>query len=140
MHLYAITRGIKHEVDRFINDMQAQYYRAINPRVAKALGVDPTIPVWTQFAMRPVQLWEMVFPAEHLNEVLATVTTGERDLTTKQNALFAGFRKMLGAKKIPKIEGDLTKMPQRIVYKQNMECHLIGIKEDSVQEDGSEML
>jgi len=121
--------------------LQAQYFPHINPRVAKTMGLNPKENVFVQLAMRPIQLWEIVFPYKHLRTVLATLPTGNRELNLKQNAVLGTFRKLLGASKIPDdAMKDIDKEPHIIIYNINQEWLPFGIKEDSIQEDGSEML
>ena len=118
MHLYIITRGMKTEVDRFVNDMSAQYF---------PIFIDGK-PAYVQLAMRPIQLWEMVFPEESLGEVIATI---RRDPGGSANRLgYAkrfGLQKMLGCKPIPKL---LNLSKKRIVYNHNIAIEEIGIKKD----------
>ena len=91
-----------------------------------------------QLGVRPIQLWEMVFPKEDIKEMLSTLHTNERTFSSKQEMLMGTLRKVLGAKKAPPV--DLS-VPSRIVRKINMECQVIGMKEDGVrEEDGSEQL
>ena len=124
-----ITRGIKHEVDRFVNDMQAQYfpYEWNGQKMA------------VQLAMRPIQLWEVVFPEDQLQNVMATVETGElpKQWKSKQKYLSV-LRKVLGAKKLPKLDPNAMK---RLVYKTNIQTALIGYREDAkADKDGHECL
>src|SRR3990167_317074 len=127
MHLYGITRGIKHETERYINDLQAQYfgYAAMN-------GQNFNV----QLSVRPIQLWEFVFPKEHFNEVLATVSTSPIiKLNDWRSKYLAGIRIALKAKKIPN-DIDLTKIPGRTVYKNNVAFYPIGIRDDEIWEEG----
>ena len=130
MHLYIATRGIKHDVDRFVNDMQAQYLR------------DPTRdtkegPAWIQLAMRPIQLWEIVFPKESLQLVLKTIWRDDEDAGSRRKTFgslkTAMLRKALRAKPIPKLD---PKELRRIVYNPStVSCYPIGIKEDKEVDD-----
>ena len=108
MHLYTLTRGIKHCVDQYVNDCQAQFFKY-------GAGM-------LQLSMRPIQLWEIVFPQEHLKEVLGTVCNG--DYNKKYEKLWKAMRLMLGAKKLPKF--DYKKLPKRIIRKENVAVYPIG--------------
>ena len=60
-----MVRGIKEATDRFINDCLAQYLPfKYDPDKEKGA---------LQLSMRPIQLYEIVFPADQLNEVCAIV-------------------------------------------------------------------
>lgn len=126
MHLYITTRGIKQDVDRFIQDLQAQYF-PIEHSGKKAL---------VQLAMRPIQLWEVVFPEPCLNEVIRTLDP-EIQKNNKMPSIFtAGLRKSLGLKKAP--DKDLN-IPPRPLFKGWTQVELIGMKKDNYI-DGNEQL
>ena len=126
MHLYIMTRGIKQLIDEYINDLQAQYFPYGNP------------PNLLQLSVRPLQLWELVFPKEQLKEVMQTVlpyesikSWGLKDIRKHKLAL---LRLALGAKKIPKL--DLTQGIVRPLRKENIAIYPIGIKEDNIWKEG----
>jgi len=126
MHLYIITRGCKHEVDRFVNELSAKYlpYEYDN---TKPKGV-------VQVGVRPIQLYEIAFPEEHLEKMLATI---KPSLFHKWEAKFMFvLRKILKSKPIPKISDDVLPMP---IYKDNIEIAGIGIKKDAYK-DGIEQI
>jgi len=86
-----------------------------------------------QMSMRPVQLWEMVFPKTALPTVLKTIGwTGSqrKDIAPHVFAL----RKMLMCKKIPKM--DLTKVMPRPVMSQFCCMYPIGVKADKLWTKG----
>jgi len=119
-----MTRGIKHDVDRFITELQGKYLPYEYAKGEKAL---------VQFSVRPIQLWEFVFPEEHLQTVMKTLF----DDTTTRNKGFSyakrndkylwALRTALNSQKFPKITPDDVPMP---VYKNNIEIEGIGIKKD----------
>jgi len=128
MHLYCLTRGIKHDVDRFINDLQAQYFNMPNYKKGNIV----------QLGVRPVQFWEIVFPKEALDQVLPTVIHGGHKFNVWEEFLMKRLRAMLKAKKIPVFDANA---PRRMVYHQNVECTGIGIKDDiDHPTEGHEML
>lgn len=126
-----MTRGIKHDVDRFVSDMQAQYshasYKLKDGRDAAYVY---------QWAMRPIQLWECVVKKEDLPDLMATIPIAEKG-TKKQKAVVAMMRKSLGADKVPE---DGPKGQRRAMYTHNVAAHVIGVKDDVDDELGNEML
>jgi hypothetical protein len=125
MHLYAVTRGIKHDVDRLITELQGKYI----PYEFKKGEIGAL-----QLSIRPIQLWEICFPEAELQKVLNTLKdTGTSRISNTQRFF---IRKMLKADAVPKIDENIPGMP---VYKSNVEIALIGIKKD-VYIDGVEMI
>jgi len=127
-----VTRGIKHDVDRFINDMQAMYlpYKVPKGKVKGNYHV--------QLAMRPVQLWEVVFPEPALQTVLNTIWYEQQNERKAFKMPFGMMRKALKLEKVPAID---SKIPGRIVYKNNVSAYAIGVKKDVTNiEDGHEEL
>ncbi len=117
MHLYFMTRGIKKEVDHFVNDMSAQYF-------PYKMGGKM---YHTQLAMRPIQLWEVVFPETAMNEVLKTTFT-TNPVDRKEFGLGLGMvRKMLKVEPVPKFDENAM---GRIVNKNFVAIYPIGIKRD----------
>lgn len=125
-----MTRGIKQNTDQFIRDLQAQYY---------TYG-DKGRERWVQLAVRPIELWELAFPKEHLNEIVAT-TCSQTSIPWSQDKgkgfLVETMRLLLGAKKIP--DFDITKQPRRIVMRDCVGTYPIGIKEDGTWPEGHEL-
>jgi len=119
MHIYLITRGIKSDVDRFINDLRGKYL-PFKDALNRNLMV--------QTAVRPIQFWEIVFPKEHRDIMLTTIfdkNLGKTQHSKHQKWLWA-LRKVLGADPIPEYKTDQF-LP---IYKQNIEMVGVGIKED----------
>ena len=124
-----MTRGIKDEVDMFINDLSAQYF----PYEANGKKI------FVQLAMRPMQLWEVVFPKPCFPEVLKTVTLPTTKFDPKQynwKQLYA-LRKLLNAKKIPAM--DLSETGFRIVRRGCVATYPIGTKDDGTWGKGEEL-
>ena len=122
MHLYLLTRGIKHDVDRFINDLQAQYF---------PMDYNGS-PIFAQLGVRPVQLLEIIFPKEHLQCVMNTLWDGAISARHEFKMPLSILRRTLKLKKIPELD---TTVLKRIVYKTNVGIHPIGIKEDEVKHE-----
>ena len=91
---------------------------------------------WLQTSMRPIQLWEVCFPRDHLQTVLNTV--GAADPPQWQfKPLVKTMRAMLGAKKIPKFD---TPGLKKLVFHDNVAIYAIGIKDDKDTPDGDEQV
>ncbi len=125
MHLYFISRGVKHARDLFVSHMQSQFF----PWKRKVLKTGKEKTTWVQGALRPVELWEYVFPEESLNEVLAMMGI---DPKRKDYALDKVrqkiLQKALGAKPIPK---NLPRAENlRLIINKGVSAHPIGIKKD----------
>lgn len=125
MHLYAVTRGIKHDVDRFITELQGKYF-PIDVKGEKMA---------VQCGVRPIQLWEIVVPEPSMPQLIATVGGGSK--RTKNHYVFKLIKKLLGADKVPEVPSETKPLP---VYRENVEIYLIGTKKDLYHKDGYEML
>lgn len=129
MHLYMIVRGIKHDVDRFINGLSERFLPF------KYKGKDSFI----QVSVRPIQLYEIAFPKEHLDVMINTLKPDEKCYEWMENTKYKWlkkyaflFRKLLKLKPIPKAQN-----PDRMVlYGENVERILLGLKEDENLKDG----
>ena len=126
MHLYFITRGIKQQRDLFVNFMQTQML----PWRRKNLKTGKEEVCMVQGALRPVELWEYVFPEECLPDVLTMLEIHKMNHNWglseyKRKAL----RKMLGngVMPIPKFEPVKNK---RFIEKRGVAIYPIGIKKD----------
>ena len=127
-----MTRGIKPEVDRFVNDMLAQYLPFKIPK-GKRKGE-----YIVQLAMRPIQLWEVVFPEDQLQTVLRTVFKVSPDERKELKMPMAAMRKVLKLDKIPPID---EKVRGRFVYTDNIGLYPVGIRNDKYDpKDGKENL
>ena len=128
MHLYMITRGIKNEVDQFITELQGKYlpfkWRDANK------GDKQVVDAYTQIAVRPIQLWELVFPEGSKDIVLATIFKKDKGLPQhKWHQKFVwALRKMLGmgVEPIPEYKTNEV-MPIRC---EGIERIGIGVKKD----------
>ena len=130
-----MTRGIKHDVERFANELSSQYlpFKWFNPKKKK---LEPAI---VQTNLQPIQLWSVVFPEEHKDTMINTLFPNWDGKTTRQKKhgkFVALIRKALGVEKVPTKYNKSKKIPCCI---QNMDIVPIGIKKDYYQ-DGQEML
>jgi len=134
MHLYFVTRGKKNEIDEFAKWMET---RNLSMPVYKADGTSENMLIECQ--LRPVQLWEFVFPKENLDVVLNTLRLpsenpsefrdGKSTFKMFDSKLFA-LRKMLGAEKIPEPNKDAGVMFMPFDRIKNINIMGIGIRED----------
>jgi len=142
MHVYTITRGIKQDVDRFIRELSSQYipFKGKFDPVTKQPIEDkgPLDNLMLQVAVRPIQLWEIVFPKTWQDVMLTTILGGRRIIKkqTKHQVYVSMLRKMLGVQKIPEFKID-KKLP---IWTSNIERVGIGIKEDGYFPNGMERI
>lgn len=145
MHEYIITRGVKEEVDKWKNDMRSIFlpvtYNHPDPHAETGLKTQGQV----RLEVRPIQLWEVIFPKEHLNlvnNILAPqveTIAGSTPLSKTMKMLTKGVRKTLGLKPIPKWE-KLDVLPVVSQIPKWVAVHGIGIKEDKMSENGVELL
>lgn len=136
MHLYVIARGIKDDLMRWENDILAQY---VPYRFKGADGKMTTGK--TRIAVRPVQLYEIVFPEPALNRVLNIV----KPTITEYGGKYKIFYKMIGALRsflgLKKINPwTLEDNGNFFVSNKWVGVHGIGLKKDAYNKDGVEML
>lgn len=96
MHLYVLARGNKDKLDRWVNDILAQYL-PFEYEKGKPKGL-------LQVSVRPIQLYEIVFPEEHLETVLGMVRPYGCKFSKRIQRLAGVFRKVMGLDKIPEKE------------------------------------
>jgi hypothetical protein len=104
-----------------------------------------------QVAMRPIQLWEVVFPKEHFNSVYNTIMQDQADTPerwSKYQKYLTILRKALGAEKMPEIDIKAPVIPIpvdthfnvlkgfRKVHTNNVHRIPIGVREDINNEAG----
>ncbi len=102
MHLYVLTRGILSATKQWENDLAAQYlpFEVLEKKKKK-----PT-PYLAQLAVRPVSLYEIVFPEECLQDVLGMVKP--INAPGKFSRFIKMFSRMMGLKKIPDYKPKIT--------------------------------
>lgn len=131
MHIYFMTRGIKHDTERFINELASSYLplKTMNPQTGQM--EDAVI----QTAVRPIQLYELVFPEEHKDLMLNTLfdLPEGKSQHKKHHKVAWALRKALGVEPIPKTWDKSKKIP---IYGFNVEKIGIGIKGDYWVKDG----
>ena len=127
MHLFAITRGVKQHVDHMITQMQGK----VCPM--KVDGLD----MFVELSVRPIQLWELVFPETELGCILGSLSgkgKGAQKLPSYKRDI---LRLALGIDKVPEVEIPIGLHP---ISHQNVAIEFIGIKKDVRDERGNELL
>ena len=130
MHLYTITRGIKKDVDDYITQLQGKYFPYPLKGVGGGMGT-------LQLSVRPIQLWEMVFPKEQLALAVGTICNGSLKTGDWRSKFINGLRLMLRAEKLPK--WDYAKLPKMPINKTNVAVYPVGTRADKNWE-GPEMI
>ena len=142
MHLYVIAKGIKPHLDTWMNELLAQKLPVFQKGKEKYVLVDgvPT-KVFIQLAVRPVQLFEIGFPREHLDYVMSIVGTG--DYIQKRYPLLKmtanAVRKVTGMKQVPS-PIKVNSLMQPNAQGKAVAVIPIGIKEDAYNAEGQEQL
>ena len=146
MHLVLMTRGILRQVEEFKSLLQAQRF----PWKRTNLKTGKEEMMIVQGALRPIQLWEYVFPEESLPNVLGAL--GIKEGTQRKEIKSAAWmlRKMLKLDPIPvanpndtvtgyRPPGTLNGKPMDIIPVHNMmteavAVYPIGVKSDITQD------
>ena len=156
MHLILLTRGIQHQVDIWKQFMQSQMFWWKRQPLLKDEkgnyipdGVDENgqpkykrgaeITTRVQGALRPMQLWEYVFPEECLPELLAAMNIHQMGkLRPEVNKVAWLLRKAMGAKpmpQFPELKGKTSQeLTSRFIPHDAVATYPIGIKYDKKQD------
>lgn len=131
MHLYVIAKGIKPHLDTWVNELLAQ--KLPKYKDGKPLVIDGNAQ-FVQLAVRPVQLYEIGFPREHLEWVMANVGTGTYILNRypKLKWMADKLRKLLKLKPVP-IPKKVNALMQPTQMHKAVAVIPIGIKEDMIR-------
>lgn len=95
-------------------------------------------PIRVQGSLRPIQLWEYIFPQESLQEVLAMQGCHKNynELRPEVNKFAWVLRKMMGAKKIPDMpelkKKEIWEVTNKIIPTPGFAVYPIGIREDRI--------
>lgn len=146
MHLVLMTRGIQRQVDEWKHSLLAQRYAYKR----KNLDTGKEEVHVVQGALRPIELWEYVFPAESINDVLLGMGINQGGLDRPEVKPVAWMlRKGMKLKPVPLDEskgmtgytpkGTLNgeKMQPTAVHDMRtpgVAIYPIGIKEDEIKE------
>lgn len=114
MQLYLTVRGEADQMERYKNDLQAQYlpYEYEPGKVGKL-----------QLGVRKIEIWELAFPKDQLNTVLGMIVPFDTRLARYINFL----RKILGLKNLGK-----RKVKQLFLPRGDVCVMPIGLKEDKM--------
>jgi len=139
MHLYVMAKGIKPHLETWQNELLAQKLPLM--RDGKPVIEEGNRQMFVQLAVRPVQLFEIGFPKEHLDYVMNVVGTGDYILDRYPilNYSAKALRKSFGLKDVP-----IPKAPNMLMQPEPTQKSVaivpIGIKEDMFSKDGVEQL
>ena len=128
VHLYVMTRGIMHEVERTMTELASQYLHYEHEGKKCLL----------QVSVRPIQLWEIVVP-EPMLPVIQNTLWGQQnykknvwdELSFKFKPPLWSIRTALGADKLPDLNKDAGSI---MIHNQNVAIYPIGIKKNIMDE------
>jgi hypothetical protein len=129
MHAYFITRGLNHMTEAWKALLQGQSFKW--KRKNLKTGKEETTLI--QGALRPILLWEYVFPEESLNEVLFNTVggVGTEGQFFAEKVFGVAFRAATGAKKPKKLTmKELKDVRHRLMQSPGVGVTCIGIKKD----------
>ncbi|KKN36382.1 hypothetical protein LCGC14_0774200 [marine sediment metagenome] len=146
MHLDFITRGVNHQIELFKIFMQAQMFpfprqnlnvcecgRTKEEHEIKKPKCDKFVPGTevgnVQGALRPIQLWEYVFPRNNLQDVLSMMNLNDYNYKGGiiSKSMLYGLRKSLKCVPLPKLP---FKETGRFIDMRGLGIDPIGIHHD----------
>jgi len=129
MHLTFAASGIKHELDLMTKFLET---RAFNLPYKDKDGKDGVVVLQGQ--LRPIQLYDFIFPRDSLDQVLNTLKpeTGKINGWGKSGyqTILAGLRKAMKLKKVPKADTSKGMFHYPHALTKNVRIVGIGIRED----------
>lgn len=127
MHLYVLARGINSAMRQWVEDVSAIFLP-----IEYAPGKKGKVRV----AVRPIQLYEIVFPEEHEEFMLGAIQDNGHDGV--KNKWLKGcvkvLRGFLGVKKTTRVKNNGA------IFNPHVMLTHIGIKKDERDKDGIEIL
>lgn len=135
MHLYVAVRGILEKINRWENDLSAQYYPyKLSPENAKRFGSEIGM---LQTSVRPIRFYEIVVPEQAMPSLLRKIQP-----SPVWNKYYEKFIWMImKALKLTKV--DYKKIPKRTNFDamcwEGVQCTAIGTKKDKYV-DGQEQV
>ena len=132
MHLYVVMRGIKRAQDYFIEQLGTLKY----PIWIRKDG--QLIQAKVQLAIRPIQLYEIVFPEDSFEDVYKAVWPAGYQRKGITNWFISKLRYLFGAEKMPEVPKDWK--PDEDIYREGVEVAGIGVKQDKFTYEGLEQL
>lgn len=130
-----MSRGVVGMRDEWVAQMRSTFFNF--PR--KNLKTGEIEMHRVQLAMRPIELWECVFPQESLEEFQTMVHHHSGNDghwgqgLAKTNIALAGLRKMLGAKYLKPLEKGIAMPVDKFIHTPGFGANFIGIKEDRTE-------
>lgn len=129
MHLYFLTRGRDNVIQEWIKHLSSKWYEFDHKGRRRLFAAN----------LKPVQLWEYVFPEEHADMVFNTVFDGQEDYglghgegrweSPSNTMALKMLQKALGVKPIPKFDAKKS-LKMAMPNREGMSILGIGIKED----------
>jgi len=139
MHLYVLAKGIKPDLEKWQNDLLAQYLPVWEKGVLKKAPDGKQHVV--QLAIRPIQIFEVGFHKENLDMVMNVIGTGDYILNRypllKMGA--EAFRGIMGLKQVPTPKNPIGLLQPYNAGK-SVAVVPIGLKDDVINKDGQEQL
>ena len=128
MHLYVLARGQADRLKRWVNDCLARYYTL---KYGEDKDGKPLMGK-VQLSMRPIQLYEIVFPEEHLEAVCSALQPygGYGFNEGVKGKLKKMIVKLLKLDPIPQVPPDIKDLQNNPLYRDFVDCMGIGIKKD----------
>ena len=125
MHTIFGIRGIKHEVDRFINELATRYV-AMNIYNFETKKLERKM---VQLRLSPMQFYDLSFPKEHYDAVMNTIYgTGKgKGIDGRLDWIVKLIRKVIGLKPMPEWKKDY-----RLAMEDPQHTEIIGL---GVRED-----
>jgi len=128
MHILLGTRGIMHDVEKFMRDLSAQmlpFEYGADPRRQRG-AQDMAL----QVRISPIQLWDISFPMECKDMMLTTLfPNGAKGMGMNRQVAALGLRTLMGFDKMPE-KWDTSKHIALPTSPNNIEMIGIGMKPD----------
>lgn len=142
MQIYAITRGVIHDVNLMITQLQGKYFPFkgrlggdANSTTASKELKDYALAV----GVRPIQLWEIAYPVAYHDHMCSTLFGETRpDSITNWRAM--GIKALQTGLNIKKINYTYDANKVMPLYKNNVEIAAVGQKEDYWRGKNDEVL
>lgn len=135
MQTYCITRGVIHDVNLLITQLQGKYF----PFKGRLNGEKELKDYALAVGVRPIQLWEIAYPAAFHDHMCSTLFGETRpDSITNWRAL--GIKALQKGLNVKSIKYNYDKEKVMPLYKNNVEIAAVGQKEDYWRGKNDEVL
>lgn len=124
MHGIILTRGIKHDMERWATEWQGKVL-PFPYHDGQGNAIDSQM----QFILQPIQLWSMVFPEVHKDVVLNTIFRGTdgHPINPAIRKFAWALRQSMGLEGMPEYKKD-KHIP---LFSPNADIIFIGLKKDN---------